>query len=732
MKKFGIFAAAFAILASASCMEETIAPETVTGDGASFTATRADYNGATKTVLVDGCKVEWKAGDQIALFNTKGTSYTETGLPATETWRRCFPFNTQNNGSSARFVINSTDNSAKAEGAQPYLFLYPYDWSYLSYMDSDHMMCRFWLTDQAATLGSFDPKYAPAVAKSQTLDEKVVFKNLLPLLKFTVPASLDGRINKITVTSNNPDEDGFVAGNMICDYTGDTPVVKVFSEFKEGYKYKGGSPSVALRFTKVENNKTVEDPTPGMATGDYYLAIAPKTYSEGITITVRYTDGTTSTRSSSSSVELRSGVIYDMGNVGAENYSGPGIALPYVFSFFAGNGTINIPKYVTTETVTTNTHYRLADSETGSLFDVKTTGTAATFWANKWRGHDGVIGQYFTTQESAGDKHKESYYMLTVPLRVSLPQTFRVSFGFFIDKGYADAIKDWKLEYSKDATAWYDGDTYEFEKILKCYSSEITSQVTFNAGDNLYLRWIPVGSASTSGVGTTTGMESGARVLLTNGIVISDIVSRNSVASGNVYAEDFDRINGGVDYHHAGQEDGIEKLGLLGELFGSNINTWNEEQKNGLSGSNIVERPGYVQIGYATCPNDDRNVGSSDMTKYVGSLLTPALKEATGTIKLSFKAMCYKSPFYGRAGMSANPPIDITDIVVNIKGEGSFNPSSPVTSMTLSGISTSGFDTQNLTIYNSDATTQIEFTSPANTDKFTRWFLDDICVNKAE
>ena len=69
MKKFGIFAAAFAILASASCMEETIAPETVTGDGASFTATRADYDGATKTVLVDGCKVEWKAGNEVLVFN---------------------------------------------------------------------------------------------------------------------------------------------------------------------------------------------------------------------------------------------------------------------------------------------------------------------------------------------------------------------------------------------------------------------------------------------------------------------------------------------------------------------------------------------------------------------------------------------------------------------------------------------------------------------------------------
>jgi len=700
MKKFGIFAAAFAILASASCMEETIAPETVTGDGASFTATRADYNGATKTVLVDGCKVEWKAGDQIALFNTKGTSYTETGLPATETWRRCFPFTTQNNGSSARFVINSTDNSAKAEGAQPYLFLYPYDWSYLSYMDSDHMMCRFWLTDQAATLGSFDPKYAPAVAKSQTLDEKVVFKNLLPLLKFTVPASLDGRITKITVTGNNSEN---VAGNMLCDYTGDEPKVYVFSEFKEEYKYKGGKTSVALT-------------SAGMAAGDYYLAIAPKTYSKGLKVTVTYTDTKTSTRSSSSSVELRSGVIYDMGNVGAENYDGPGVALPYVFPLYATAATGNKPKYVTMTTLTAKTHLQFKEEGTGALFDMKTSGVEAFYWSNSWYGQDNAYGNNFTDEKT--------YFMLTAPLRTSLPTTFRVSFGFWVDGTQSALIKDWKVQYSKDNQNWYDGASFEMQTVLKTYSVEITTkEVTFSAGDTIYLRWIPVGN------GTTNGQ--GAVVHFVSGVVITDVTSPDSKATGNVYAEDFDRINGGLDYRHAGQANGTEKLGLLAEVFGDKIENWSAEQKNGLSGSNVVARTGYAQIGYATYSN--RNAGPGSATKYEGSLFTPVLTKASGTINLSFKAMCYKDPFIVRSGMTAGClPVDVTDIVVNIKGAGSFDSASSVTSKTLSGISTSKFDLKTLQIYDSDATTQIEFTSPTGTGKFTRWFLDDICVNKAE
>ena len=80
--------------------------------------------------------------------------------------------------------------------------------------------------------------------------------------------------------------------------------------------------------------------------------------------------------------------------------------------------------------------------------------------------------------------------------------------------------------------------------------------------------------------------------------------------------------------------------------------------------------------------------------------------------------------------MNAAAQADVTDIVVKIKGAGSFTPTSNVTTKTLSGISTDKFDLQTLTIYNTNATTQIEFTSTAVDKKFTRWFIDDICVTK--
>ena len=705
MKTMKIFFAALALLAMASCVkEEPAVPETVEGEGASFTASRTSF---TKTQLVDGYRVEWKANNEILVFGKEVGSDKDDKASGSETfdaepWKSAKWFKTSTGGSSVRFVCTEPDYQFKS--ANEYIMLHPAGGNYYGLCTDDAMYMRFWLSDQTATLGTYHESYGYCAAKASDFTTPVTFKNLLPLLKFTVPASLNGRITKITVTGNNSEN---VAGNMLCDYSGDEPKVYVFSEFKDEYKYKGGKTSVALTSTS------------GMAAGDYYLAIAPKTYSKGLKITVTYSDSKTSTRSSSSSVTLESGVIYDMGNVGAENYDGPGVALPYVFPLFATNGTGNTPKYITKKVVTSKTLVQYNEASTGAMLEVKTSGSYNDYWSNKWYGHDNFVCQYFTGADT--------YFMLNLPLRTSLPSTFRVSFGFFVDGTKNDIIKDWKLQYSKDKQTWYDGGTFELERILRYYSFEITPEIAFGAGENLYLKWIPVGNASWNG-GTTTGTN--GQLHFAGGVAITDVTSPDSKATGNVYAEDFDRINGGVDYRHAGQTNGIEKLGQLGEIFGDSIENWTAEQKNGLSGSYVAERPGYVQIGYETYPGGNRNTGAGSTTNHVGSLVTPALAQASGTITLSFKAMCYRSPFTGRAAMSANAQADITDIVVKIKGAGSFDAASSVTSKTLSGISTSKFDKKTLTIYNSDATTQVEFTSTAVSGKFTRWFLDDICVNK--
>ena len=726
MKKFRIFAAALAILASASCMEETIAPETVTGDGASFTATRADYDGATKTQLVDGYKVEWKANNEILVFgkgigSDKDDKATGSETFDTEPWKSAKWFKTSTGGSSV--IFECSDATFQFDPANEYIMLHPAGGNYYGLCTDDAMYMRFWLSDQTATLGTYQETYGYCAAKASDFTKPVVFKNLLPLLKFTVPASLDGRITKITVTSNNPTVDGFVAGNMICDYRGDTPVVKVFSEFKEEYKYKGGKDNVSLTST-------------GMAAGDYYLAIAPKTYSEGLKVTVTYKDGTTSTRSSSNRVELESSVIYNMGNVGAENYSGPGITgLPYMFSLTATSGAngVNKAKYLEKMTVGDYTEissgvgYRdlFLYDKIGATLQCRQAGRtaadtqAAAYWGNG-AGYDNIPTKSMVSSEFAPGY--ESYYKLTVPLRFQMPQKFLVTFGLRLVNG---SIKNWELHYSNDDVNWTKGGSITaLNNAYTRYNVAVTSNLTIN--EVLYLKLVPVGTAVQS-----SGEPWAKDTRFWGGIVISDMSERPAtpVPSGSIFFEAFDKMVDGVDYLMGGQANGTDMLGGLADNWNSAVGSGNwtapsasPTKWNELTCSVVAKRPGYAQIGH-TKVQQGMDWGTLD--NVIGSIKTPKLQ--AGTLILSFKAMMFRSPLIGRAGTTPVDKVTADKIVVNVIGGGTFEDGT--TSKTISGVPYSAFQTQTLTIKNATADTQIEFTSPSDVPS-TRWFIDDICVSK--
>lgn len=728
MKKFGIFAAAFAILASASCMEETIAPETVTGDGASFTATRADYNGATKTVLVDGCKVEWTAGNQVLVFGKNvGDAKDDNATNGSETfdaedWRSAKWFKTQTGGSHV--VFNCTDETFSLVQSQEYIMLHPAGGNYYGLCTDGARYMRFWLSDQTATPGTYNETYGYCAAKASDFSKPVVFKNLLPLLKFTVPASLDGRITKITVTSNNPTVDGFVAGNMICDYTGDTPVVKVFSEFKEEYKYKGGKDNVSLT-------------SAGMAAGDYYLAIAPKTYSQGIKVTVTYKDGTTSTRSSSNSVELESSVIYNMGNVGAENYTGHGITgLPYMFSLTATTGASNVNEAKYLEKMTVGKYTEISSGggyrdlflydKIGATLQCRQAGRyesdtqAAAYWGNNI-GHDNIPTKSMVSSEFAPGY--ESYYKLTVPLRFQMPQKFLVTFGLRLVAG---SIKTWTLKYSNDDVNWKDaGSINALSSEYTRYNIVVNSSLTIN--EVLYLKLVPVGTA-VNGSGEPWAKDT----RFWGGFVISDMSERPAtpVPSGSIFFEAFDKMVEGVDYLMGGQENGTDMLGGLADNWSRAVGSgswtspsasptkWNE-----LTCSLVAMRPGYAQIGHTKVQQAmDWPLNNNN---FIGSIKTPKLQ--AGTLKLSFKAMMFRSPLIGRPGTTPKDNVTADKIVVNVINGGTFEDGT--TSKTISGVPYSAFQTQTLTIKNATADTQIEFTSPTEVPS-TRWFIDDICVSK--
>lgn len=697
MKTIRISIYVLMLLMGASCMkveQEMVSSVTDNTDVLSFRALGSQVE--SKVSLKEGTSVNWLAGDLVAVADGSGDIYK---------------FASQDNGSSVTFRYQSDgaelclfDKSAKA-----YLMTYP--WTPSGTLDVPNGIVTSSLPPvQNAVKGNFDGAYAVAVASGSDIEAPFAFKCAVSMLKVEIPESLGGKIAELVVRGNDKED---LVGDLVISCKENGLVTTLGSR-----KYQ------EVRF--VPESGVFE-------AGTYYVAIAPVTVSRGIQVVAVSKDNfdaATPITTSTTRKTFEPGVIYNLGALNAEKieFEKGGVGrLPYVFSFFATNGGSNTPKYVSSPKIESGgAKLPLTDAATGAVFDAKTTGKTIVYWSNKWYGHDNILGQYFTTKESAGAQHKDSYFMLSVPLRMVLPKTFRVSFGFFVDAAKPEPIKDWKLEYSKDKVTWYEGAAFEFPKILKYYSAEITSEIDFLPSETLHLRWVPVGNLNWNG-GQTTGMENDTRVHFASGVVISDVVSPESEMSGNVYAEDFDHINAGVDYRHAGQENGIEKLGLLGELYGADINSWTEDQKKGMTGTRVVARPGYVQIGFATYSDDNRNSGG---TNQVGSLVTPELTKAAGTVNLSFKAMCYRSPFTGREKMSAKAQEDITDIVVNIKGAGSFREASSVTSMTLKDISTSKFDTMNLTIHNTDATTRIEFTSTAVSGKFTRWFIDDICVTK--
>lgn len=722
MKTTKLFIAALALIAMASCIkEEPVAPETMEGEGVSFTASREDFGATTKTVLVDGHKVEWKAENQVLVFGKGVGSDNDDKATGSETfdaeaWKSAKWFKTSTGGSTVRFVCTEPDY--QFDPSNEYIMLHPAGGNYYGLCTDDAMYMRFWLADQTATLGTYHETYGYCAAKASDFSEPVVFKNLLPLLKFTVPAYLDGRITKITVTGNNNE---FVAGNMICDYTGEAPVVKVFSEFKEEYKYKGGKTSVALT-------------SGGMAAGDYYLAIAPKTYSKGLKVTVTYKDGTTSTRSSSNPVELESSVIYNMGNVGAENYSGPGITgLPYIFSLTATKGTDNVAKYLSKITlgdyitVSENIGYRdlLLYDKIGATLVCRQAGRtsadtqAAAYWSNT-SGIDNVPTKSMVSSEYAPGY--ESYYKLTVPLRFQMPKKFGVTFGLRLVGG---SHVNWTLKYSNDDVTWKDAGTVSAaNNAYTKYSVVVNSELTIN--EVLYLKLVPTGTA------TQYGGEPWAKdTRFWGGIVITDMSEQPTtpMPDGAVYFEAFDTMVGGVDYLMGGQSEGTNRLGFLADTFGEQIGSNNNSTPgatpkvwNNLTCSVVAMRPGYAQIGHSS-KQQGYDWGTYNNT--IGKMTTPKL--AAGNLTLSFKAMMYKCPLIDRTGTTPLDNVVADKIVVNVIGGGTFEDGT--TSKTISGVSYSAFQTQTLTIKDATADTQIEFTSPSDVPS-TRWFIDDICVTK--
>ena len=260
-----------ASLAMIACVQEKFDTIDNAPIVASFEASRETFGGVpTRTVLSDGCRVEWIKDDAVAVFDGKGT----------------YAFKADKSGPKA--IFGTTDEGFDAS-ANAYTFVYPY----VDNCVVEASKVQFDLAaEQKAVLNSFDPSYALAVAKADGLSQTVRFENPLSLLKFTVPATLDGRVTKITVKGNG--ESDILGGQLLCDYSGATPVT-------------------SLNANGISQMSLVS--ASGMAAGDYYLAVLPGTV-QGLTMTVT-ASGKNYPRLTGADTgkTFKPGYIHDMGEV---------------------------------------------------------------------------------------------------------------------------------------------------------------------------------------------------------------------------------------------------------------------------------------------------------------------------------------------------------------------------------------------------------------------------------
>lgn len=402
-----------------------------------------------------------------------------------------------------------------------------------------------------------------------------------------------------------------------------------------------------------------------------------------------------------------------------------GIKLPYVFSFYASSQANKDCKYITIKDGSfdkqgTDFKAEEKDNKICAVLTARAIGRTSgdfrmTHWADEGA-HDNIPAKSMVADQNC-------YFLLTLPLAQDMPPRFRVSFGL---SGTGGAPRDWYMAYSNDNQTFITPDDnstlISISKPISgsgffyYYTVTLSPTINLTKGQTLYLKLYPTGKVSVNG--GTAGYNSDSR--LHSCIAVEEIPSFSTPKpAGAVYFEPFDNLTEGLDYLLG------DKLAAMANYCGSDITAWSPALKNGLSGDNVRQRPGYAQIGYVETQAIARNAYKNAP----GYLLTPALGTA-GDLTLTFRAMAYKTfsdrP-KGKAGEPADKKGDLTSIVVEVTGGGTIDGA---TSTTIPNLSTTAFNDYMLKIEGATASTRIKFTSDAASDEFSRWFIDDICVTK--
>lgn len=417
----------------------------------------------------------------------------------------------------------------------------------------------------------------------------------------------------------------------------------------------------------------------------------------------------------------------------------PGIRkLPYVFSFYCYEQTNKMSKYLRFNTLDYNANTQLLqgtiaeelDETKGVWLDVTAYGSdkSKIYGPNYWAepgAHDNINTSGFVSLECKTTPTAECGWMLNVPLQMEMPADFNVSFGLSANNKYT--LGNWAVSWSLDKTEWNEAGRIVMEKpktggsYYLYFTVPVHMPVPAASGSMLYIKIVPKGSDGTDGYKNADGHGSSCYVCLHSAIILSHEEEGNTaVPAGAVYFEPFDKLTAGMDYFVG------DMLGGLANYCADGIDKWSAEKKRGLTGSFVMERPGYAQIGYV---NTETAASRSVYVNNAGSLTTPALGRG-GDLNLSFKACTYRTPAIRPKAVTTTPDVgspDITSVVVEIIGGGTVEGR---TSVTVTGLPTASFKTFHLKIDGATPNTQICFTSAPEEGGFSRWFIDDILVTE--
>ncbi|MGM9734802.1 MAG: hypothetical protein ACI3ZL_00130 [Candidatus Cryptobacteroides sp.] len=275
MKRISIICTAALSLAAVSCMVEHIetpsAKKTIT-----FSATLDSPD--TKTSLVDGKKVYWTEGDNIAVIS----DYDKT-VVITEA--------TSVSEANAEFTIN------EVEGTSYYYALYPA--SKAASFDGTYIKTTI-PNLQKAVPGGFDNNLNLTAAKTSADDQYLSFKNLCALVKVTIPAGMTN-VQAITLMSDEclTGEVKIKVDDFSLDRQTSTP---------PGYK---------------EVTIASEDFS-ALVPGTYYAVIRPSTadVDHKFTVAITTTDGKVKSIGPGSAVKVASNDVLSFGEVSLANAQG--------------------------------------------------------------------------------------------------------------------------------------------------------------------------------------------------------------------------------------------------------------------------------------------------------------------------------------------------------------------------------------------------------------------------